>query len=262
MTQISKTEKAPRPVVKWQGGKRRLLKRILPLIPPHACYCEAFAGGLAVLMAKPRSTVEVVNDINGDLVALYRNLQFHLPELLREVDFMFASREQLKDFIAQPGITEIQRAARFLLKNRTSFAAGGTSFAVARSQGGGAGFSRVKVADLLGTAHERLDGVTVERLPFGRCLELYDSRESFFFLDPPYLNTKQGAYESFGEAQMTEVRDRVDALKGKWLVTVDDSAFNRALFKGRKMEAVESASGCVNRAKSDKRFRELIITPN
>jgi DNA adenine methylase len=211
-------------------------------------------------MAKPRSAVEVVNDINGDLVALYRNLQYHLPELLREVDFMFASREQLKDFIAQPGITEIQRAARFLLRNRTSFGANGHSFAVARTQGGGTGLSRVKLGDLLGSAHERLDGVTVERLPYDRCLSLYDSADSFFFLDPPYLNAKNSAYDAFDEKQMREFRDRVDALKGKWLVTVDDSEFNRGLFKGRKMETSESVSGCINQAKSDKKFRELIIT--
>lgn len=249
-----------RPVVKWQGGKRRLLKRILPLITPHTCYCEAFAGGLAVLLAKPRSAVEVVNDINGDLVALYRNLQYHLPELLREVDFMFASREQLKDYIAQPGLTEIQRAARFLLKNRTSFGANGNSFAVARTQGGGNGLNRVKLNDILGEAHERLDGVTVERLPYGRCMELYDSAQSFFFLDPPYLNAKNSAYDGFDEKQMREFRDRVDALKGNWLVTLDDSEFNRGLFKGRKIETAESASGCVNHAKSGKKFREIIIT--
>lgn len=248
------------PIVKWQGGKRRLLKRLLPKITPHVCYVEAFAGGLALLLAKERSQVEVINDVNGDLVALYRNLQYHLPELLREVDFMFASREQLKDFVAQPGLTEIQRAARFLLKNRTSFGANMNSFAVAKTQGGGASFSRVKVTDILGAAHERLDGVTVERLPYQRCLSLYDSPASFFFLDPPYLNAKNSAYECFDEVKMREFRDCVDALKGSWLVTVDDSEFNRELFKGRTIEAVESASGCVNRAKSGKRFRELIIS--
>lgn len=75
-----------RPILRWPGGKRRMLKRILPKITPHVCYCETFAGGLAVLLAKERSEVEIVNDLNGTLVALYRNLQYHLPALLAEMN--------------------------------------------------------------------------------------------------------------------------------------------------------------------------------
>ena len=101
----------PRPIVKWAGGKSRLLKSIMPLIPAHVCYCEPIFGGGAVLYAKDRAKVEVVNDINGNLVSLYRNLQFHLPALLEELEWLFASRQNLHDFIAQPGLTELQRAA-------------------------------------------------------------------------------------------------------------------------------------------------------
>ena len=77
------TTKTIRPILRWPGRKTRMLKHRLPLIPEHVCYCEPFAGSLALLLAKPRSQVEIVNDMNGDLVALYRNLQYHLPELLR-----------------------------------------------------------------------------------------------------------------------------------------------------------------------------------
>jgi DNA adenine methylase len=256
--------KGPRtkPILRWPGGKSRLLPMILPRIAPHVCYCEPFAGGLAVLLAKPRSHVEVINDCNGDLVSLYRSLQYHLPELLREIDCMFASRKVLKDFIAQPGITEIQRAARFLVKNKTSFGGGMTSFAVAKTRGGGAGFSRERHTVLLGEAHHRLDKVVVENLPYERCLELYDARASFFFLDPPYLNSDAGAYAGWNEKQMREFRRRVDRLKGQWLVTVDDSAFNRELFKDCRMEAVESQNKRVNnRRLPDAKFGELVITP-
>jgi DNA adenine methylase len=240
-----------------------MLKHLLPLIPPHVCYCEAFAGGLAMLMAKPRSQVEIINDLNGDLVALYRNVQYHMPAILDELRFFFSSRKTLYDFIAQPGITEIQRAARFLLKNRISFGGQMTSFAVAKTAGGGAAFSRTRNVDLLGKAHERLDNVVIEHLPYQRCMELYDSRETFFFLDPPYLNKPTGNYAGFTEAQMRDLAKRLRSrsLKGKWLLTVDDSPLNRDLFKGCRLRAVETASGCVNRRTSAKTFGELIIQP-
>lgn len=251
-----------KPILRWPGGKSRLLPRILPLIPPHVCYCEPFAGGLAVLLAKPRSHVEIINDSNGDLIALYRSLQYHLPELLRELDYMFSSRKVLKDFVAQPGLTEIQRAARFLVKNKTSFGGGMTSFAVAKTKGSGAAFSRERHTVLLGEAHHRLDNVVVENLPYERCIELYDSRDSFFFLDPPYLNSDAGAYPGWSEKQMRELRRRVERLKGKWLVTVDDSTFNRELFSDCQLQAVESQNKRVNnRRLPNAKFGELIITP-
>ena len=76
---------APRPVISWAGGKRRLLKHLLPLIPPHTTYCEVFGGGLALFCAKPPSPAEIINDINGDLVAFYRNCKKHCGALLKEM---------------------------------------------------------------------------------------------------------------------------------------------------------------------------------
>ena len=87
------------------------------------------------MLAKERSPVEVVNDLNGDLVHLYRNVQYHLPALLQEVEWTLGSRKNLFDFIAQPGLTEIQRAARWLIRNKISFGGGMTSFGVSRSSG-------------------------------------------------------------------------------------------------------------------------------
>jgi DNA adenine methylase len=253
---------AHKPILRWPGGKRRMLKHLLPMIPEHTCYCEPCAGGLAMLMAKERSPVEVVNDLNGDLVALYRNLQYHLPELLRQIEFMFSSREMLKDFVAQPGITEIQRAANFFLKNRTSFAGNCKNFAVVRTEGGGSAFWRGKATDLLGQAHARLDGVTVEHLSYERCLELYDSKDTFHFIDPPYLNAPTGAYDGFSEQDIKNLRKHVGKLKGKWIVTIDDSPLARDLFQDCKLTAITTQSGTVNkRLSAGKTFGELIIQP-
>jgi DNA adenine methylase len=258
-----KTESKPsrvRPILRWPGGKSRMLKHLLPLIPKHVCYCEPFAGGLAVLLAKPRSPVEVVNDLNGDLVALYRNLQYHLPELLREIDWMFSSRQALFDYMAQPGITEIQRAARFLLRNRTSFAGHMTSFAVAKTKGGGSAFNRAGAGELLGNAHERMDKVVVEHLPYDRCLKLYDSKDTFFFADPPYLNCDIHTYKGWKEEDLLQFRKTLDGLQGRWVVTLDDSPFNRDLFKDCKLKAVTSRNGAMKNS-SAKQFGELIIAP-
>ncbi len=251
-----------KPILRWQGSKSRLLKQIVPLIRPHVCYVEPFFGGGAVLFAKGRSSVEVINDINGNLVALYRNLQFHLPALMGELDWLLASRQNLKDFIAQPGITELQRAARFLLVNRTSFGGNMNSFGVAKTKGGGVGFDHKHVGDLLGAAKQRLNGVVVENISYERVFKNYDSADTQFFIDPPYENATNGGYKGWDQKQLTQFRQEVGRLKGNWIVTLNDSEFTRELFSGCNLQPVVTSNRAVNRRTHGKQtFGELIITP-
>jgi DNA adenine methylase len=80
------------PIIPWIGGKRRLVKTILPLFPEHRCYVEPFAGAAALLFAKEESPTEVLNDINGELINLYRVLKHHLIEFLNQFKWALASR--------------------------------------------------------------------------------------------------------------------------------------------------------------------------
>lgn len=257
----SERESRVKPVVRWPGGKTRLLKHILPLIPPHTCYCEPFAGGLAVLLAKPRSGLEIVNDLNGDLVALYRCAQYHMDELVRELEFMIASRRNLKDYLQQPGLTDIQRAARFLARNKTSFAGNMASYAVARTGGGAASTSRFNLIGLLRDLNKRMDKVSVENISYERMFDNYDAPTTFFFIDPPYLNAKPQTYRGWTADEMRAFAARVTTLKAAWIVTVDDSPLNRELFADYKFMAVETRNGCLNQklAHNKVKFGELII---
>jgi len=237
-----------KPVLRWPGGKTRLLKQILPLFRPHTCY------------VKERSKIEVVNDLNGDVVGLYRCAQFHLEALISEIQWMLSSRQNLKDYLAQPGLTDLQRAARFLIRNRTSFAGGGSSYAVAKSGGGGAGVSRETVVELLRALSLRLDKVSVENAPYERILRNYDAPATLFFLDPPYVGNDTSNYDAWQEAQMTDFAERVRDLEGDWIVTVNDSPQTRKLFRDHDITPLVTKSGTVNhRTAKGATFGELII---
>lgn len=248
-----------KPILKWPGGKRHLAKRLIDLFPEHKCYCEVFAGGLALLLAKPPSKVEIINDLNQNLVTLYRVALFHSQALLYELTWHLSARDNIKDYMAQPGLTDLQRAARFLVRNHTSFAGSGTSFGVAKTKPVklDLDFLQERLRDL----RSRLNGVTIENLPYERCLANYDSPDTLFFLDPPYLNANPKAYVGWNEAQMTTFARHVQALAGRWIVTVDDSELNRHLFKDYQVEAVKTRNRCTNqRTHGDRTFGELIIT--
>lgn len=249
-----------KPILRWPGGKTRMLKQLLPMIPADAtCYVECFGGGAAVLLAKPRHTVEIINDQNGDIVSLMRNAQYHLPTLLNEMRWFVTSRDNLRDYRAQPGLTEIQRAARFLLRNRTSFGGGGTSFAVSKTTN--VGYDHDDVSNRLEAYRQRLSKVVVENLPYERLMQNYDSADTVFFCDPPYVGPSTGAYDGWDQQQMIQFRSHLDRLKGRFLVTVNDSPANRQLFGDCKLTPVVTRNRRVNnRTDSSAVFGELIIS--
>jgi DNA adenine methylase len=251
-----------KPVLRWPGGKGRHLKKLLPLIPEHTCYVEPFAGGLALLLAKERSGVEVVNDINRDLVALYRCAQFHIDALCEELKWVISSRVGIQEYKQNRGLTDLQRAARFLIANRTSF--GGTlrGYAVQRTKGGGASVCKAYVIESLHRLHDRLDKVLIENLDWTHCLKLYDSADTFFFIDPPYLNANINIYDGWTEAKLTDLRNALRTLKGKWVLTVDGSDFCRKLFREWDCYLFDMSNKCVNsNVRLGARFKEMIVTP-
>nr|DAK49910.1 MAG TPA: DNA adenine methylase [Caudoviricetes sp.]DAQ17095.1 MAG TPA: DNA adenine methylase [Caudoviricetes sp.] len=84
----------PAPLVPWMGGKRRLAKHLLPMFPEHQCYVELFAGGAALFFLRPkRAKCEVLNDLNGQLINLYRVVQHHFDEFVRQFEWTLTSRE-------------------------------------------------------------------------------------------------------------------------------------------------------------------------
>ena len=114
----------PTPIIPWLGGKRRLADKLIPLFPPHECYVEAFCGGAALYFLRPvPAPVEVINDVNGELVNLYRVVQNHLEEFVRQFKWAISSRQVFKwqQMTRPETLTDIQRAARFFYLQHHAF---------------------------------------------------------------------------------------------------------------------------------------------
>lgn len=249
---------AAKPVIAWPGGKTRMLQALLPMLPEHSTYCEVFGGGLAVFLAKPESDVEIINDINGDLVAFYRWCKYHLEPLLDEIDLVLNSRQEFRDYLAQPGLTELQRAARWFIRNRISFGGMGSQFAVSRSQPLG---SRAKRQLAIRSLNRRLDRTAVENLSWEKCLDLYDCAHGLFFLDPPYLDAGGAAYSGWSELELARFCGRLPALQAKWVFTYQDCPEVRDLMPGYEIVEIERANGIGNNSgKTGRTYREVIIS--
>ncbi len=248
-----------RPAVRWPGGKSRLLKHLLPLISPHTCYCEPFAGGLAMLLAKPRSQVEVINDRHGDLVRFYRCVRFHAEALLTELEFVLNSREEFRDFRAQPGLTDIQRAARWYYRNRLCF--GGANIEVFGTSALSALDSRTARMEAIRELSVRLDRALIEELDWKECVRRYDRPSTFFFLDPPYTGCSDSLYAAWTLADVMQLREVLRTLKGRWLVTLNDAPDVRGVFADCTLQSVTRPLQINMKAGKGRTYRELIIRP-
>lgn len=254
----SKPVKSP---ISWPGGKRRLLKHILPLIPPHKCYVEVFGGGASVLLAKAPSEIEVYNDIDGNLVALFRNAKKHLAALLDEIDWTLNARQELEDYKAQRGLTEIERVARWFVRNKISFGGQGENFGTSKISSGGASLgSRAKRLQALRDLSARLDRVCIENRSWEKLIPSFDTPNTFFFLDPPYFSDGGACYSSFSPADLRALAAMLAAIKGRWLLTFQDAPEVREIFTGHQIIPIERQKLIENRRGSGRIFREIIVT--
>ena len=154
------------PVVPWIGGKRRLAKYILPLFPEHECYVEPFCGAAALYFMKKQTHVEVLNDINSELVNMYRVIKHHLDEFTKQFRWALTSREMYRWLQITPveTLTDIQRAARFYYLQKLAF--GGK---VANQRFGTATttaprLNLLRLEEELSQAHLRLSQTYIEHL--------------------------------------------------------------------------------------------------
>ena len=236
-----------------------MLKHLLPIIDgtPHKVYVEPCCGGAAVLLAKHPSYHEVINDTDGELVNLYRQVRHHLPAVVRELRMSVDSRRLFAEAKGHPHVTEIQRAADYLYRNLYSFCADAHSYGVKRI-----GFNSARlILRKLVAFNRRLDRVTVENLDWERCVRLYDCADALHFIDPPYTTRNSlGAYKFWTPGDVLRLRGVLDELKGKWVVTLNDSPDNRAVFKGCSFKPVSTHASMTGKDGTGRRFAEIIIT--
>lgn len=229
------------PIIPWLGGNRRLADRIFPFFPPHKCYVEAFAGGAALFFLRPHAAdTEVLNDANGDLVNLYRVVQHHLEEFVRQFKWALSSRQVfrwLKETRPET-LTDIQRAARFYYLQQNAFGARveGQSFGTATTTPPGLNLLRIEEA--LSAAHLRLASTYIEHLTWHECIERYDRPHTFFYLDPPYWQT-EGYGIDFGWEQYERLADMLGCIKGKAIVSLGDHPDIRRAFADFHIEQTD-----------------------
>lgn len=251
------------PLLPWVGGKRLLARRIAATIAdvPHRCYVEPCIGmGGVFLRRRSRPQAEVINDLNGDVVTLFRVAAEHPDELCRSVARLLHARAEFARWSRVPAdtLTDVQRASRFILLQAASFGGKvvGRSFGYSLSEPARVAADRLIAR--LQQLHRRLQGVVIEQLDLFDCLTRYDRRDTLFYIDPPYWGTEGYYGTGWVQSDFQRLATALQGLRGRFILSINDRPEVRAMFGRWRIEAADvtwSAGG----GQSQKRVGELII---
>lgn len=225
-------------ILRYFGGKGKATRQICDRFPDHICYVESFGGSAAILLNKVPSPVEIYNDLDGEVVNLFRVLRSGQAEYLIEaVSLTPYSREELNH--SEPDTDPVERARRLLVRSWFGIAndagrAPKTGFRVSRNRIPSAATDWKNLQATLKEAVERLRNVVIERRDALELIVKHDGPGTLHFVDPPYLKSTRsgnGCYtHELTDTEHTELLRILKSCVGKVVLCgYDNELYNAAL---------------------------------
>ncbi len=242
--------------ISWIGGKKLLRKRIIAEFPEqYDRYIEVFGGaGWVMFGLDTIPKLEVFNDINKDLINLYRCIKYHPQELQRELRFVTVSRELFNNYKSQlnaEGLTDIQRAARYFTVIKSSFGSNRKNFGCSKKNlfSGIERFSEI---------HTRLQNTIIENNDFVSLIKTYDRANALFYCDPPYFGTEKYYSDDFKENH-ENLSSTLSNIKGKFILSYNDCEYIRNLYREYNIMSVYRCNNLRSKNGEVGKYNEIII---
>lgn len=264
---VMRRSKRKRIVFGWYGGKFSHLDWLLPLLPKAHHYCEPFSGSAAVLLNRAPSAVETYNDIDGDVVNFFRTLRDHGPELERAIALTPFSREEFHQAVngTLHGVSDLERARRFYIRARQAR----TGLAQTATLGRWANCKETSRAGMSGVVSRWLGGVDqlseiaarllrvqIENRPALDVVRLYDSKNTFFYCDPPYMHDTRGDSKAYGfemnEGEHIDLASALSRCKAKVAISGYRNKLMDKLYKDwRRFDAAPKQAHSVKKVRQE-----------
>ncbi|MCE7934836.1 MAG: DNA adenine methylase [Chlorobi bacterium CHB2] len=257
----------------WYGGKFSHLDWLLPQLPDCVHYCEPFAGSGAVLLNREPSSVETYNDVDGEVVNFFKVLREEKEALIEQITLTPFSREEFAAACElDPNLSNLERARRFYVRARQVRTGLAQTASIGRwanckntSRGGMSGvISRwLGGIEQLEFIAERLLRVQIENRPAIDVIKLYDSKETLFYCDPPYIHQTRGDTKSYG-FEMSDDDHRVlaktlNSIEGLAAVSNYECELMEELYPSNKWQKIYSPERVIH---STKGVRQEVLWVN
>lgn len=250
--------------LKWLGGKSLMVEKLVPMFPKHNCYVEVFGGAAWTLFHKPPSPFEVLNDYDSWLMNFWSVIKKSKDQFIKSFDYTLVSREtfdQYKEIYKLDSCSDsIQKAHILYYLAMAAFGSGMKNPSFGTGNDSRNRFRVEQIEESINLAYTRLQKVTIENKSFEHIFNIYDSEDTFFYLDSPYRNTKQYAVGKFTDEHYQLLAECCKNAKGKWLYTINDDPYIRELFKEFNIIDHQVYYSICKTDNGRKDFNELIIT--
>lgn len=203
-----------RPLIRYFGGKSRISGWVVENFPKHTVYTEVYGGAASCLLRKPRCYAEIYNDLNGELVNLFKVVRDQGPELLRKIQLTPFSRQEMIEAYDH-SVDAVEQARRTIVKanmghgSDSLYRANGFRGSVNRA-GSTPSHDWASYPEVLQRIIERLQGVVIESMEALGVLQKYDGPEALHFVDPPYLMDTRAGGRAGGRATHTYKHELTD----------------------------------------------------
>jgi DNA adenine methylase len=209
--------------ISYYGGKQIMARHIVPVIPQHKIYTEAFVGGGAIFFLKDRAEVEVINDLNGEVVNFYKVITtdfWKLNELIQSTLHSRAQYEEAMVVYNYPALFDpIKRAWAFWILTNEGYATKIGSWGYDRSGNTMTGKISNKKIEFDVTIRQRLEHAQIECNDALKVIESRDTPETFHYVDPPYIGSNMGHYAGYKEEDFVRLLELLASCQGKFLLS-------------------------------------------
>ncbi len=254
-------------ILSWIGGKYYLRGWITDKMPSHDVYVEPFGGAAHVLLYKNPSGIEIYNDIDGDLVNLFKYARDHKDELIEYLEMIPYSRKIHDDWLNEwkqgtKGKDDLERAARFFFLINTSMNGKMGTFSTSYKKNITSQYWG-KVRNIKNFAN-RMKNVIIENKDFEECIKMYDSKSTLYYIDPPYYDINYYS-TNFSHKDHLRLYNCLKDIEGKFIISYYPHPVILKLYKNYNIyekECVKHSNvvhnSCENRNKP--RSTEILIT--
>ena len=252
-----------RPLVRYHGGKWKLAPWILRHLPQHRVYVEPYGGGGSVLLQKPRSYAEVYNDLDGEIVNLFRVARDNGEALARAAELTPFSRAEFAEAY-EPDGEPLEQARRTLIRAFMGFSSAGasgqmTGFRANSTRSGTTpAHDWMNFPDHLRAVVQRLRGVVIESRDALDVMRHQDGPDTVHYVDPPYVHEtrhmrerSQAYRHEMTDDQHRELAEVLTSLRGAVVVSGYRCPLYDELFEGwQRIDAAAHADGARDRVES------------